>query len=63
MQVSRWGFGCRGIDALELWDRGDGIFSGDALEGLEDDDNSGCVSGLVTLSDVRVYVDGANALS
>ncbi|KIK42315.1 hypothetical protein CY34DRAFT_805057 [Suillus luteus UH-Slu-Lm8-n1] len=59
MQVSCWGFRCRGIDALELWDRGDGRFSGDALEGLEDDD-SWCVSGLVTLSDVSVYADGAN---
>ncbi|KIK34464.1 hypothetical protein CY34DRAFT_812870, partial [Suillus luteus UH-Slu-Lm8-n1] len=55
------GFECRGIDALELWDQGDGRFSRDALEGLDDDD-SGCVSGLVTLSDVSIYADGANWL-
>jgi hypothetical protein len=61
MQVFRWGFGCRGIVGLELWDRGYGRFSGDVLEGLEYED-SGCVSGLVTLSDMSVYADGANGL-
>jgi hypothetical protein len=46
---------------LELWDRGGGRFSGDAVDGLKDED-SGCENGLVILSDVSAYADGVNGL-
>ncbi|KAG2747559.1 hypothetical protein P692DRAFT_20736256, partial [Suillus brevipes Sb2] len=60
IQVFCWGFGCREIDVLELWDRG-GRFSGNAVDWLKGED-SGCENGLVILSDVSAYADGANGL-